>query len=93
MSEARVFDQEARALLLAVKGVGPTVVLRFEQLGIATLAELAGQDAGDMCERIALMMDAPCWRNAPRARAYVAAAIEAARNATRIRVGAVTPPA
>ena len=39
------FAEHERAILLAVKGVGPTVVLRLEQMGVEDLATLAGQDA------------------------------------------------
>lgn len=39
------FSPEERAALLKVKGVGPTVVARLEQLGITSLAQLAAADA------------------------------------------------
>jgi len=87
------FDGEARAMLLGVKGVGPTVIARFEQLGITTLADLAAQEEEDICARIALMLGATCWRNSPQARASVAAAIGAARRAVSGQAGAATPPA
>ncbi|MDQ7759384.1 hypothetical protein RAB70_16565 [Xanthomonas sontii] len=35
------FDAEDRSVLLAVKGVGPTVVARLEQLGVHSLQALA----------------------------------------------------
>ncbi|MGD9665295.1 MAG: helix-hairpin-helix domain-containing protein [Novosphingobium sp.] len=81
---ARFSDAE-RAVLLAVKGVGPTVVSRFEQLGIASLADLARQDEADICKRIALLLGSTCWGNSPQARSSVAGAISAARNAHDIR--------
>jgi len=39
------FSPEERAALLKVKGVGPTVVGRLEQLGITSLSQLASADA------------------------------------------------
>lgn len=59
--------------------MGPTVIARFEQLGIATLADLAVQEEEDICARIALLLGASCWRNSPQAKGAVAAAIAAAR--------------
>ena len=39
------FSAEDRAVLLAVKGVGPTVLERLETLGIASMEALACQGA------------------------------------------------
>lgn len=77
--DGAAFDAEARALLLGVKGVGPTVIARFEQLGIATLADLAALEEEDIRARTALLLGGSCWRNSPQAKASVAAAIAAAR--------------
>ncbi|MBA4013049.1 MAG: Pathogenicity locus [Phenylobacterium sp.] len=73
------FSAEERAVLLAVKGVGPTVVQRLEQVGIEDLAGLAHQDAGAICAAASAMLGSTCWRNSPQARGAIAAAIEAAR--------------
>lgn len=75
------FTPDERTLLLAVKGVGPTVVARFEQLGIASLAALARADADELVRSIAAHVGSSCWRNSPQARRAVADAIEAARGA------------
>ena len=34
------FSSQEKAALLAVKGVGPTVIKRFEEIGIPSFAEL-----------------------------------------------------
>ncbi len=73
------FAAADRAILLAVKGVGPTVVARLEQIGIASLADLAGRDARQICEHVSAEVGGTCWRNAPRARAAIEAAIAASR--------------
>ncbi|PKP99287.1 MAG: Pathogenicity locus [Alphaproteobacteria bacterium HGW-Alphaproteobacteria-13] len=73
------FPAEERERLLAVKGVGPTVVARLEEIGIASLAELAGQSAEDICRRVSLLTGATCWRNSPQSRAAIEGAIAAAR--------------
>ncbi|MCX7585949.1 helix-hairpin-helix domain-containing protein [Phenylobacterium sp. 58.2.17] len=73
------FSADERAILLAVKGVGPTVVQRLEQVGIEDLAALARQDAGAVCAAASALVGSTCWRNSPQARGAIAAAIEAAR--------------
>jgi hypothetical protein len=76
------FPPSERAVLLAVKGVGPTVIARLEQIGIASLADLAHRDATAICDHVAAMLGGTCWRNAPRARAAIQSAIDAARAST-----------
>lgn len=76
------FSPAEREALLAVKGVGAKVIERFEQLGIHDLRQLATQDAGALCARAAALVGSSCWKNSPRARAAVAAAIERAARAT-----------
>jgi len=76
------FPAADRATLLAVKGVGPTVLARLEQIGIASLADLSSRDARQICEHVSAEVGGTCWRNAPRAHAAIAAAIAAARAAT-----------
>jgi predicted flap endonuclease-1-like 5' DNA nuclease len=73
------FPATERATLLAIKGVGPGVVSRLEQLGIDRLSTLARQDATTLCTDIAAMLGSTCWRNQPKAKQAIAAAIEAAR--------------
>ena len=74
------FPAADRAILLAVKGVGPTVLARLEQIGIASLADLAGRDARQICAHVSAEIGGTCWRNAPRARAAIEAAIGAAQS-------------
>ncbi|PWC75493.1 Pathogenicity locus [Azospirillum sp. TSH64] len=73
------FPSHERAVLLAVKGVGPTVIGRLEQVGIHDLAVLAGADAAALCTAIAGELGASCWKNSPQARGAIAAAIRAAQ--------------
>jgi hypothetical protein len=77
------FPAPERALLLAVRGVGPGVVSRLEQIGIHSLPALAGRDAGAICAEVSALLGTTCWRNAPKARQAVEAAIAAAREAAR----------
>lgn len=72
------FPADERERLLAVKGVGPTVIARLEEIGIASLADLAEQSAEDICGRVSLLMGSTCWRNSPQSRAAIEGAIAAA---------------
>lgn len=76
------FSAQERALLLAVKGVGPVVIRRLEEIGIPDFSTLAGQDAEVLSREIAARLGGTCWRNSPLARAALEGAIVAARNHT-----------
>lgn len=71
-----------RAILLAVKGVGPIVVQRLEEYGISDLKSLAACEAHTLCSEISHRLGSTCWRNSPLARKALEGAIEAARRAT-----------
>lgn len=77
----RRFTSNARARLLAVPGIGPTVIARLEQVGIATLRELASVSTEEVVTRIARHVGSTCWRNSPQAQRAIAAAIDMAREA------------
>lgn len=74
-----VFSESERAVLLAVKGVGPTVIRRLEEVGVCNLAALATQEADVLSREIAARLGGTCWRNSPLARAALEGAIAAAR--------------
>lgn len=73
------FSEQEREALLAVKGVGPTVVQRFEEIGIDSFALLARFEAEEIAERVAAMLRTTCWKNSPQAKQAVAAAIARAQ--------------
>lgn len=73
------FPLQERRTLLAVKGVGPAVVTRLEQMGIESLAHLAKANALDILSQGAKLTGSSCWKNSPQARAAIAAAIGEAR--------------
>ncbi len=74
------FSPAEKTALLALKGVGPTVVLRLEQLGIHTFSQLADEDAEQLSQRVAALLGSSCWRNSPQARAAISGAISAAKS-------------
>jgi predicted flap endonuclease-1-like 5' DNA nuclease len=78
---AMPFPAKERAALLTVKGVGPTVVTRLEQIGFDSLAGLAKADAVDVVSLASALVGSTCWRNSPQARKAVEGAIALARDA------------
>jgi predicted RecB family nuclease len=75
------FAANDKKALLAVKGVGPTVITRLEQLGFNNLEQLARADAREIVQGAASLVGSTCWKNSPQARAAIEAAIEAAMHA------------
>lgn len=73
------FPPRERKALLAVKGVGPTVVARLEQMGYESFAHLRQAHALDIVSQAAAMLGSSCWKNSPQARAAIEAAIALAR--------------
>ena len=73
------FNEQERAALLALKGVGPTVVKRFEEIGIDSFEQLVGFNANTIAERVASMLQTSCWKNSPQAKAAINAAITRAK--------------
>lgn len=73
------FSTEERTRLLALKGVGPTVVSRLEQIGFSSLAQLADEEAGIVTKQISQLMGSTCWHNSPLARSAIQAVIDLAR--------------
>ena len=76
------FPPGQREALLAVRGVGPTVVQRLEQMGIASLRQLAAAEPSEIVASAAGLTASTCWKNSPRARAAIQAAVDLARART-----------
>ncbi|MBV7439183.1 MULTISPECIES: helix-hairpin-helix domain-containing protein [unclassified Aeromonas] len=79
MTTMKQFSTPERSLLLGVKGVGPTVIGRLEQLGYHSLHELAGADATHIVKLVASLLGSTCWQNSPQARGAIEGAIALAR--------------
>ncbi len=73
------FSEHEKQALLQVKGVGPTVVKRFEEIGIDSFATLAVCDAKEIAGMVASMLGTTCWKNSPQALSAVDAAINRAK--------------
>ncbi|MGF6592033.1 helix-hairpin-helix domain-containing protein [Pseudomonas sp. 2835] len=79
------FSPNERAALLALKGVGPTVITRLEQMGIESLAELGKADVSDILAQASAALGSTCWKNSPQARAAITAAVELAKGAASFK--------
>lgn len=75
------FSADERAALLALKGVGPTVISRLEQMGIGSLQMLGDSSVDDILAQTSAALGSTCWKNSPQARAAISAALELARKA------------
>ncbi|EPP4298207.1 helix-hairpin-helix domain-containing protein [Vibrio navarrensis] len=73
------FSQLEREVLLSVKGVGPTVLKRFEEIGIGSISDLATYQVDEIAEMVASMLRTTCWKNSPQAKAAIKAAIQRAK--------------
>ncbi|AJJ62988.1 Pathogenicity locus [Yersinia aldovae] len=73
------FNNNERNALLAVKGIGPTVIARLEQLGFTSLTQLSQADMSEIVSNAAAMVGSSCWKNSPQARSAIQAAIDLAK--------------
>lgn len=73
------FSATERKQLLTVKGVGETVILRLEQMGICTLKALANQEIEDILRQGVAITGSTCWGNSPQARNAIQSAIDYAK--------------
>lgn len=79
------FPSDQRQQLLAVKGVGSTVVDRLEKIGFDSLDALAEANVDGIVAQIAAMVGTTCWKNSPQARATIAGAIAEAMRARDVQ--------
>jgi predicted RecB family nuclease len=79
------FTAEEREILLAVKGIGPTVIRRLEEMGFSSLDALAKAEMLDVVAHGAAILGSACWKNSPQSRAAIDGAIAAARRAIVVR--------
>ena len=73
------FSPSEHAALLALKGVGPTVIARLEQMGIDSLAVLGAANVSEILAQASAAVGSTCWKNSPQAKAAITAAVEFAK--------------
>ncbi|NIY83681.1 helix-hairpin-helix domain-containing protein [Vibrio hepatarius] len=74
------FSESESKVLLSVKGVGPTVLKRFEEIWIDNLSDLAAYQVDEIAAMVASMLRTTCWKNSPQAKAAIKAAIQRAKD-------------
>lgn len=72
------FAPTERDALLALKGVGPTVLQRLEQMGLDSFAQLREATAEEILRHGAALTGSNCWKNSPQARAAIDAILHRA---------------
>lgn len=82
-------NREETVSLLAVKGIGPSVLKRLQQMGLDDVAALAAAEVADILEQGAALSGSSCWKNSPQAKAAITAAVDWAKN--RCASGAAYP--
>jgi hypothetical protein len=73
------FSENEKVELLKLKGVGLTVIRRFEDIGIDSFEELSRFNAVEIADRVASMLHSTCWKNSPQAKSAINAAIDRAK--------------
>ena len=74
------FPQTEQNALLALKGVGPTVIARLEQMGIDSLNLLSKANIDDILAQASAAVGSTCWKNSPQARAAITTAVRFAKD-------------
>ncbi len=72
----KTFSAAERQQMLALKGVGATVISRLEQMGFSALNQLKDHDPEFLTKRISEMMGSTCWHNSPMARSAMRNVVE-----------------
>ena len=60
------FTDEEIQSLLAVKGIGKTILQRLQQMGLDDIATLAVADLDDILEQGAQLTGSTCWKTVRR---------------------------
>jgi predicted flap endonuclease-1-like 5' DNA nuclease len=76
------FSANERTALLALKGVGNTVITRLEQMGFESLKQLASANSQEVLAIGAQITHSSCWKNSPQARSAIESAIQLAKTHT-----------
>ena len=76
------FPATEKEKMLALKGVGETVIARLEQIGFSSLSQLAEEDPALVTKQISQMMGSTCWHNSPQARNAIKSIITLAQGDT-----------
>jgi hypothetical protein len=74
------FSPFEKEKMVALKGVGLTVIARLEQIGFSSLDQLIGQDPEFVTKLISQMIGSTCWHNSPMAMNSIKSIIDLAES-------------
>ncbi len=74
------FSDIDAAALLAIKGVGPTIIKRLEEMGFHDFTGLAQASVTDITQMASDLTGSSCWRNSPQAKAAITAVLDYAKS-------------
>lgn len=74
------FNEAERKSLLALKGVGPTVLKRLESMGLGSFEQLRTASVEEILHKGAALTGSSCWKNSPQARAAISAILECVKD-------------
>lgn len=72
------FSESEKRELMGVKGVGSTVIKRFEEVGLDSFEKLSAHNANEVVNMVSSMLQSRCWKNT-KAIAAVESAIKRAK--------------
>ena len=67
------FSESEKNSLLSVKGVGPTVIRRFEEVGLDSFEKLSVHNATEVVNLVSSMLHSRCWKKTKAVEAVEAA--------------------
>jgi hypothetical protein len=73
------FSTVEKEKMLALKGVGATVIARLEQIGFSSLSQLERVDSLVITKQISELMGSTCWHNSPQALGAISAIVALAK--------------
>jgi ribosomal protein S13 len=73
------FTQEEKQALLALKGVGETIIKRLEQINIDSYEKLSQSSVEEITEIVSDILNTTCWKNSPQAKSAIDNAITFAK--------------
>jgi hypothetical protein len=74
------FSTYEKREMMRLKGVGPMIVMRLEQIGFCSLSQLAREDAADIMKNIEQKLGLESWHRSPRAHYSIQSIIDLAKN-------------
>ncbi len=76
------FSAEEKQQLLAIKGIGPKIIERLEQIGFSSLQDLSDAQAFEVSQKMATIVGSLCWHNNPSNLGAINAAIKLSKKIT-----------